>query len=146
MSCHVDITTYRVLVFNQTLIVAAQTDQEQDTCHVLEAVYPLPTLALLTADVDHQHLVFAQMEHCFGDAYRPRPSVNNVLFIWHICGVEQTVKVGEEVAQARAGLLAPAGMNGEILTSQAAQLRSRGPKPSARWYPPKASAKVQGTP
>lgn len=80
--------TYRVLVFYQTLVVAAQADEEQDARDVLEAVYPLAALALLSADIDHQHLMVAEVEGRFGDADCPRAGMNDVLLVGNIGWVE----------------------------------------------------------
>ena len=96
----VTIRSYRVLVFNQTLIITTQTDQEQDTCDILEAMYPLATLALLAADVDHQHLVLAQMEDRLCDAYCAGASMHDVLLVWHVARIEQSVQIREEIDQA----------------------------------------------
>ena len=81
-------TTYRVLVLHQTLVETTQTDQEQYTCHILETVNPLPTLALLTADVDHEHVVIAQREDRLRDANCPRAGVDDILFIRDVRRVE----------------------------------------------------------
>ena len=61
---------------------------------------PLSPLALLSADVDHQHLVFAQMEYCLRDAYRSGARVDDVLFVRYIRWVEQAIKLREKVDQA----------------------------------------------
>lgn len=75
---------YSVLVFDETLVVTTQADQEEDAGDVLEAVYPFATLALLTTDVDHQHLVFTQMEDSFCDTNSPCARVNDILFMGDI--------------------------------------------------------------
>ena len=81
-------TTYRVLVLDETLVEATQADQEQYTRHILETVDPLPTLALLATDVDHEHVVVAEGEDRLGDTDCPCASVDDVLLVGHVGGVE----------------------------------------------------------
>lgn len=83
-----DSGTYCVLVFHQTLIKPTQADEEEDTCDILEAMYPLPALALLPADIDHEHLVVAQREDGLRDADCPCAGVDDVLFIWLVGTLE----------------------------------------------------------
>ena len=97
---HTQGCTHRILVFNQALVITTETDEEQYAGNVLETVNPLPPLALLAADINHQHLVFAQMEDGFCDTNRPCTRVHNVLFVWDVRRVEQTVQVSIEVDQA----------------------------------------------
>lgn len=59
--------TYGVLVLDQTLVVAAQANQEKNAGDVLKTVDPFPPLALLSADVDHKHLVVAEVKGCLSD-------------------------------------------------------------------------------
>jgi hypothetical protein len=63
-------------------------------------VNPLPALALLATDVNHQHLMVTQMEDSFSDTNRPRPRVHDILFVWYVGRIEQTVEVRVEVDQA----------------------------------------------
>ena len=84
---YVDVT-YRILVFNQTLVVTAQRDQEQNARHVLETVDPFPSFALLPTDVDHEHFVIAELEQCFRDANCSRTTVDDVLFRRDVRGIE----------------------------------------------------------
>ena len=84
----VTIRSYRVLVFNQTLIITTETDQEQDARDILEAMYPLATLALLAADVDHKHVVVAQGEDRLGDTDCPCTRVDDVLLVRNVLWVE----------------------------------------------------------
>ena len=81
-------TTHCTLVLHQALIISAQTGKEQYTRHILEAVYPLPSLALLTTDIDHEHVVVAQGEDSFGDANCPGTSMDDVLLVRHICRIK----------------------------------------------------------
>lgn len=78
-----DPSTHRVLVFDETLIIPAQADQEQDTSDILEAVYPFPPFALLASYVDHKHVMVCQLEARFSDADCPCPASDDVLF----CGL-----------------------------------------------------------
>ena len=71
--------TYRILVFNQTLIKATQTDKEQYARNILEAVYPLSPFTLLTTNIHHQHFMIPQIESRFRDTDRPSPSMYNIL-------------------------------------------------------------------
>ena len=80
--------TYRVLVLDETLVEATQADQEQYTRHILETVNPLPTLALLATDVDHEHVVVAQGEDGLRDTNCPRASVDDVLLVRNVLWVE----------------------------------------------------------
>lgn len=91
------IYTYRILVFNQALIVSAQTDQEQDTCNILETMNPFSSLALLSTDIDHKHLMITQLEECLCDTNCSRTGMDDILFVGGICWVEKAVKVGKEV-------------------------------------------------
>jgi hypothetical protein len=43
--------THRIPILHQTLVVPAQTDQEENGRYVLEAVDPLSALGLLAADL-----------------------------------------------------------------------------------------------
>ena len=76
--------TYRILVFNETLIIATQAHEEQNAGHVLETMNPLPPLTLLTADIDHEHIVVAQGEDSLCDTDCPCASVDDVLLIGYV--------------------------------------------------------------
>ena len=52
-----NLNTHRILVFDQTLIETTQTDEEQNCRHILEAMDPFSPLALLTANINHEHLM-----------------------------------------------------------------------------------------
>ena len=91
---------YRVPIFHQTLIVSTQADQEKDTRHVLETVNPLPSLALLATHVDHQHLMIPKVEARFCNADRPCSTLNYVLFVWNIVGLEKALQISEVIVQA----------------------------------------------
>jgi len=74
--------TYRIALLDETLVVPAERDKEQDRRDVLEAVYPLAALGLLAADVDHDKLLPGRAGHCkvhLGDAHRPCARKNDVL-------------------------------------------------------------------
>ena len=94
------VSPYRVSVFHQTLIVSAQTDKEQDTCHVLETMDPLPPLALLATHVDHQHLMIPQVEARFRNADCSCPTLNDVLLVRNIVGIKKSFQVSEVIVQA----------------------------------------------
>lgn len=70
---------YRVFIFHQALVVPVQTNQKQDTRHVLETVDPFPSFALLASHVDHDHLVLPEVERRLYDTCRPGPTPNNIL-------------------------------------------------------------------
>ena len=55
-------------VFDQTLVVATQTDHEQYGRYILEAMDPFSTLGFLTTDVYHKKVMGLQLEDCFRDA------------------------------------------------------------------------------
>ena len=80
--------THRIFILHQTLIVPTQRDQEQNTRDILETVDPFSSLALLTADVDHEHVVIAQREDRLRDANCPRAGVDDILFIRNVRRVE----------------------------------------------------------
>ena len=65
---------------------------------------PLAALALLPADVDHEHLVRLELEHGLRDADCARAAADDVLFGRGVAGLEEAVEVREEVDEAaRAG-------------------------------------------
>ena len=82
------------------MVVAGQADEKENTCDVLEAVYPLPPLAFLAADVDHQHLMRAELERGLGDPNGPCTRVNDILMGGCVCGFEETIQGGKEIGQA----------------------------------------------
>ena len=92
--------TYGIFVFNEALVETAQADKEKNARHVLETVNPLPPLALLPTNIDHEHVMFAQGEDRLGDTDRPRTGVDDVLLIGHIRRVEESVQIREVVQQA----------------------------------------------
>lgn len=49
---------------------------------------PLPSLALLTADIDHEHIMVAKGEDRLRDANSSCTSVDDVLLVWNVRGVE----------------------------------------------------------
>ena len=58
---------------------------------------PFPPLALLTADIDHEHIVVTEGEDGLRDPDRPCTSVDDVLFVWHVRWLEQAFEVGKVV-------------------------------------------------
>jgi hypothetical protein len=49
--------TYCILVLDQTLVVAAQANQENNAGDILKIVDPFLPFTLLHADIDHKHLM-----------------------------------------------------------------------------------------
>lgn len=96
-ACNHSIYAHRVLVLNQTLVVSTQADQKQNTCDILETMNPFSSLALLTTDVDHEHLMVAQLEDRLSDSNCSGTSMHNVLLVGDICGIEKTVEVRKEI-------------------------------------------------
>lgn len=72
-------TTHRILVLHQALVIPTQTDEEQDARHVLEAMYPLSPFRLLPSNIDHQHLLVTQIEDRFRNPNRPRFTSDDIL-------------------------------------------------------------------
>jgi hypothetical protein len=64
------VATYAVLVLNQALVVATDSNQEKQAVDVLEAVDPLLSLRSLAADVEHPVGKLAQIEDRLRDARR----------------------------------------------------------------------------
>ena len=132
---------YRVSVLHQTLIVSTQADQEKDTRHVLETMNPLPSLALLTTHVDHQHFVISKCEARFCNADCPCSALEYVLLVRNVVGLEKAFQVSEVIAQAvrdacerssqskqarwrRGGINTRTGADGPVLTCLGGLLRS----------------------
>ena len=67
---------------------------------MLPTMNPLSPLALLTADINHEHVVVTEGEDGLRDTDCPCTSVNDVLFVWYVRWLEQTVEVGEVVQKA----------------------------------------------
>lgn len=61
---------------------------------------PLPSLALLTANINHEHLMVLEREHSLRDADRTRPSLDNVLLVGYIRRIEQPIEAREVVHKA----------------------------------------------
>lgn len=80
--------TYRVLILNETLVIPTQADEEQDTRHVSETMYPLSSLRPLTTDIDYGDLATLKMKDGFRDANRPNAALYDVLFGWLILGIK----------------------------------------------------------
>ena len=91
--------TNRILVFHQTLIVTAQANQKQNCCHILETVYPFPTLRLLPTHIDHEHLMIAQLEDRLRDTDCPRFTTNDILFCWVELWMEKSIEIRIEIFQ-----------------------------------------------
>lgn len=91
---------YRVPVLHKTLIVSAQTDKEENARHVLETMDPFPPLALLAADVDHQHFMIPEVKAGFRNADRPSSAVNDVLLVRNVLRIKEPFQIGEVVVQA----------------------------------------------
>lgn len=45
--------TYRIFIFHQALVIAAEADKEKYAGDILEAMYPFSPFALLTANINH---------------------------------------------------------------------------------------------
>lgn len=62
---------HRIFIFYETLIVTTEGDEKEDTCHVLEAMYPFATFRLLATNIEHMHIVRPKLKYCFSDARCP---------------------------------------------------------------------------
>jgi len=63
-------------------------------------MYPLSSLALLSADVHHKHLMVLQLKDGFCDSNGPRTTADDILLWGHILGIKQPIQVRIEVQQA----------------------------------------------
>jgi hypothetical protein len=107
--------THRIALLDETLVVPAEGDEEEDGGDVLEAVDPFPALGLLAADIDHDEPLLGRAGHGevhLGDAHRARAGEDDVLAGWrqfNIRGVDTTQKgrrtpvVGTYVGSKRRG-------------------------------------------
>ena len=74
--------TYRRLVFNQTLIIAAQSGNKQKTMYTLKAMYPLLSFGTLAAHIEHVVGQLAELEQGFRDPRGSKTRAQDVLIIW----------------------------------------------------------------
>ena len=63
-------------------------------------MYPFSSFALLTTDIDHEHLMILELKRSFGDTDGSCSALNNVLFRWMVGLPKQAVQIGEKVGQA----------------------------------------------
>lgn len=79
------------LIFEQQLVVFGDGDQEQNRCHVLEAVDPLLPFRTLTTDVEHPVGQVANNEGSFGDTGGLDTGTENILVCGEIVGLSNTL-------------------------------------------------------
>jgi len=77
-------STYRISLLDEALVVPAEGDEEEDSCDILEAVDPLPSLGFLTADVDHHKPLPGRTGHRevhLVDAHSACAGEDNILWV-----------------------------------------------------------------
>ena len=90
--------TYTILVFNKTLVVSADSDEEEQAVDVLEAVDPLLTLRTLASNVEHAVCEIAQVEDRLGDTRCAQTRAQHILVCWNVVAREEAVYILEEAA------------------------------------------------
>jgi hypothetical protein len=85
------VRTYHTLVFVQHLIILAERDEEDEGSNILEAVYPLFSLASLTTDVEKLIGKLANLESGLGNACRLDTTPKDVLIMRHVTRVGHAI-------------------------------------------------------
>lgn len=74
-------STYTILILDQTLVITADGDEEEQAVDVLETMYPLLPLRSLAADIEHPVRKLAQVENRLGDTGCPQSRSQQVLVV-----------------------------------------------------------------
>ncbi len=67
----ISVQTYAIFVFDQTLIVTTNRNQEQKDIDIFEAVDPLLSLGSLATNIEHSVGQLAQVEVSLGNTVSP---------------------------------------------------------------------------
>lgn len=94
---------------------------------------PLSSLALLPANINHQHFMISELEDGLGNADCSCSTTNDVLLGWDVVDGEKPFQVRVEVRQAVKGVvrIISTAIRRRDRTFLAGRLRSLAPKPSA---------------
>jgi hypothetical protein len=85
--------TYRVLVFNQALIVTGQRHHKKEALNAFKAVYPLLSFRPLTTHIHHAEIEVTHLEERLGDAGCSQASMKHVLVVWHPACLEHSIDI-----------------------------------------------------
>lgn len=75
--------TYRVLVFNQALIVTGKRHHKKEALDAFKAVYPLLSFRPLTTHIHHAEIEVTHLEERLGDTGCSQAGMKHVLVVWH---------------------------------------------------------------
>lgn len=76
--------TYTILVFNKTLIVPANSDEEEQTINILKAMNPLLALRALSSNIKHAVCQVPQIKDRLRDSRRAQARAQHILVCRHI--------------------------------------------------------------
>jgi hypothetical protein len=80
--------TYSILVFNKTLIVTTNSDEEEQTVNILKAMNPLLALRALSSNVEHAVCQVPQIKDRLSDTRRAQARAQHILVCGHVVARE----------------------------------------------------------
>ena len=83
------------LIFEEELIVLGDSDEEEDGGDIFEAVDPLLSLRSLSSYIEHTVCEVANDEGGFGNTSGLDTRTENILVVWHVIGLGDTLNVIE---------------------------------------------------
>ena len=80
--------TYAILVFNKTLIVTANGDEEEQTVNILKAMDPLLALRALSSNVEHAVCQVPEIKDRLSDTRCAQARAQHILVCGHVVARE----------------------------------------------------------
>lgn len=84
-------------VLSEYKVVAAARDDEDDGCHIVEALDPLPPFVSLTTHVEHMELDFVDLELRLNNSTRQDTTAQQVLVCWAVVRFSYGGRAIEEI-------------------------------------------------